>query len=122
MRSGFGPRQIPMPTHQHHQGTPDVFRKQRHGDDRNDSPHEQRMPLPLPDIPKEAPGMMAEVFDLAPRERETPGVKDMDTQLNERDEQNQMKRGYHMGSELRGDVIEAESPGEKNHQQRSDSY
>ena len=89
-----------MATHQQHQGSPDVHSKQRHSNRGDDTPHDQGMPLPLPNAANQAPGMVAQVLDLPPVQRKATRVKQVYAQLNKRDKQKQVKRRYRMGTDL----------------------
>jgi hypothetical protein len=104
--------------HQQHQGAADVHGEQGHGDGGDDTPDDERVPLPLPDGAEEAQGMMAEVLDLAAGEREAAGVEEMDAQLDEGDKEQQVERRGGVNADLGGDLVEAEGPGEQDDQQR----
>lgn len=80
------------------------------------------MPLPLPDIAKEAQRVMAEMLDLPTGEWKAVGVKDVDTELNEWDEEKQMERCDDVRTNLRGDLVESEEPGEQDDKERGDAY
>ena len=111
-----------MTAHQNHEAAPDVVSEQGHDDGGDESPDDEGVPLPLPDVAKEVPGMMAEMLDLLPAEWKAMGVEDVDTKLDEGDEEQQMERGDHMVADLRGDLIEAEDPGEHDDEQRGEAY
>ena len=110
-----------MAAHEQDKGAADVMGEQRHGDGGDQSPDDEGVPLPLPDVVKEAEGMVAEVLDLLAREREAAGVEDVDAELDKGDEEQQVKRGDDMGADLRGDLVEAEDPGEDDDEQRGEA-
>ncbi len=66
--------------------------------------------------------MMAQMLDLPSVQRKAVSVKEMYTQLNERNKQNQVERRHRMGTDLRCDLIQAEDPCEHHHQNRRDAH
>ena len=65
--------------------------------------------------------MMAEVFELAAVHGQAAGVEEMNSQLKEGDEQEQMERRHGVHADLRGDLVQAETPGEEDDQKGGDS-
>jgi hypothetical protein len=85
-----------MTPHHHDQRATEIDRQQWHYDRSYKTPHHQRMPLPLPNSVKQAQGMVAQMFDLLPVERKSACVKQIHTQLDERQEQHQVERSRHV--------------------------
>jgi len=56
------------------------------------------------------------MLDLPPAQRKLAGVEEMDAQLDKRDKQEQVERRHRMRADLRCDLIEAEGPGEHDHE------
>ena len=90
LHRGARTQQRSMTPHHQHQYTSKIYRQQWHCDRGHKAPHYQCMPFPLPDGVKQADGMMAEMLDLLPAEREAPSVKEVYTKLNERQKQQQV--------------------------------
>ena len=67
-------------------------------------PHNEGVPLPLPDVADQPPGMVAEVLDLSPGHWEAAGMEEMDAQFDERNEEKQGERRDYLGTDLRGDL------------------
>ena len=101
-----------MPAHEEHQSATNVLGEQRHGDCGDDSPDDECMPLPLPDLVNEPPGMMAEMLHLFEIHGEPAGMKEMHAELNERQDQKQVERRHRMGTELRRHMVQSEDPRE----------
>ncbi len=99
-----------MAAHEDYEGAADVDREQGHGDGGDDGPDDEGVPLPLPDVADETPGMVAEVLDLAAAEWEAAGVEEIDAELDEGDEEKEMDGGDGVRADLGGDLIEAEGP------------
>ena len=99
-----------MPAHEQDQGAPEIDGEQRHQDGRYDAPHDQRMPFPLPDFPDEKPRVMAQVLNVSPAKRKAAGMEEVNTNLNEGDEQEEVEGRHGMSANLRGDLIEPEDP------------
>lgn len=111
-----------MPAHQQDKRAAEVDREQRHQDCRDNTPDNEGVPLPLPDVVEETQRMVAEVLELAAIHRQAAGVEEVDAELDERDKQEQMQRRGGMGAYLGGDLVEAEGPGEHDDQQRGEAY
>ena len=94
-----------MAAHQQHQRPAKIHRQQRHGNRRDNTPHDQRVPLPLPDIAKQPQGVVAQMFQLAPAERQLMRVKELDAHLNKRKKQKQMQRRRRMNTHLRRNLV-----------------
>ena len=110
--------EVSIAPHQHDETAAYVVGKQRHDDCGDYAPDEKGMPLPLPHIVKKPERMVAEVLHLLSRERETAGVKDVNAQLDKRDEEQQVERCDDLGADLRGNLVEAEDPGEEDDDER----
>ena len=54
------------------------------------------MPLPLPDVVQESERVMAQVLQLLAVQRQLARMKQMDSQLDERDEEQQVQRSHDM--------------------------
>lgn len=110
-----------MAAHEKNQGASNVPGKEGHRDRGHNSPHKQRMPFPLPDLAKQPPGMMAEMFDLASAEGKAAGVEEMHAQFDKWNKQKQVERRHGVGADLRCDLIETEGPGEHHDQDGCDA-
>ena len=58
--------------------------------------------------------MMGQLFNLSTIERNTSCVKEVNSQINERDEKKNVKGCDHMYADLRCKLIKAEHPGKQN--------
>jgi hypothetical protein len=61
--------------------------------------------------------MVAEMLDLLAAHGEAAGVEEIDAELNKGNKEEQMERRHHMDADLRGDLAEAQGPGEQDHQE-----
>ena len=105
-----------------HQGTAQIEGEQRHSDCGNDCPDDEGMPFPPPDFVDEAQGVMAEVLELTAVHWQAAGMKEMYAEFDEGEKQEQVKRGYEVSADLRGDLTETEGPGEQNDDEGGESY
>ncbi len=122
MERGARTGQGSVATHEEDQRASEIKREQGHGDGRHKAPHDERVPLPLPDFADQPPGMMAQVLDLPPGHRQAAGMKDMNAQLDKWDEQKQVKRRYRLCTDLRGDLTQSKGPGEQDDKQCGKPY
>jgi hypothetical protein len=107
--------------HEQHQAAANIGGEQRQHDGGHQAPHDERVPLPLPNVPDELHGVVRQVLDLMAVEGESAAVEEVDAELDERDEQEQVERGDDMGADLRGELVEAECPGEQDDDDRGES-
>jgi hypothetical protein len=110
-----------MSSHQHDQTATDKNCQKWHCDRSQQAPDDECMPFPLPDIANQSPRMMAQVLQLLAIKWKAPCVKEMNTQLEERKKQKEMKRGHRLCPDLRCHLVETKCPCEQNHHDRSDA-
>ena len=120
MRFGTSAHQCPVSAHQHHQTPSDPVGEQRHRDCGDHSPYEERVPLPLPDFTKQAHRMVTQVLELTSIHRQPAGMKEMYTEFNERQKEEEMERRHRMRADLRSDLVEPKRPGEHDDQKGGD--
>lgn len=110
-----------MAAHEQDQSATQIEGEQGHSDGGDEAPNDECVPLPLPDFVKEAQGMMAEMLDLMAAERELAGVEEVHANFNEWNEEQQVQRRDDVQADLRGDLIEAEDPGDHGDREGGDS-
>src|ERR1700761_6071042 len=79
------------------------------------------MPFPLPNYFSQMQGMMTQVLNLSPAQGKPPGMKDVDTQLDERDKKQKVEGSHRIRADLRGNHIETECPCKHDDQERCDA-
>ena len=114
-------KQCLVAAHKDDERATDVVGEDWHEDGGNDAPDDEGVPLPLPDVAEETDGVVAEVLDLLARHGEPVGVEEVNAELDERDEEKDVKRGDEVGADLRGDLVEAEEPREQDHEERGEA-
>jgi hypothetical protein len=108
--------------HEDDQASAEVVGEQWHGDGGDDSPDDEGVPLPLPDLVEQAEGMMAEVFQLVAVEGEAAGVEQVDAEFDKRNEEQQVQGSYDVEAELGGDLAEAEGPGDQDDEEGGETH
>lgn len=111
-----------MATHEQHQGSANISSEEGHDHNSENGPDHQRVPFPLPDVANHTPGMMAQVFNLSTVERNTSSVKEVNSQIDERDQKKNMEGCDDMHTDLRCKLIKAEHPCKQNDDQSGDAH
>lgn len=111
-----------MATHEQYKCPSNANGKQWHGDGCDEAPDDECVPFPLPDCVKQPPRMMAEMFDLMAVQWKAARVKEVYPQLNEGKKQKQVEWRRDVHADLRCDLIQAEDPGEQDHQERGETH
>ena len=111
-----------MAAHHDDQAAAEIVGKQRHGDGGDDTPDDEGVPLPTPDLVEHDDGVVAEVLDLATVEGDAAGVKEMDAELDKGDEEQQVQGSHDVEAELRSDLAEAEAPGDQDDEEGGEAY
>lgn len=99
-----GMQQGAMVAHHEHQRTTNILCHEGKQDGGDDSPNDKRVPFPLPDRLDEAHGVVAEMFHLMFVERKLARMKDVHTELDEWNEEQDVQRRDKVRSDLRGDL------------------
>lgn len=80
------------------------------------------MPFPLPDIAHHQNGVVAQVVKLLPRKWQAACAEEMHARLDERQEQQNVKRRNDVRTNLRCCLAEAKDPRDENEQYRGDAH
>src|ERR1700722_7316875 len=80
------------------------------------------MPFPLPYASNQKPWMPAQMVELRPVQRQTARMEQENPEVEERNEQEEVKGRHNGRTDLRNEMVQPESRGKHDHQQGGDSY